>query len=239
MKFLYPTIISGSGNFKGHFTGSFSGDGSNLLNVISYTNSDTLSYINSRNVVSGSSQISYPSISNRPPFLISGSGMYFNGNNIGVGVKNPSSKFQISGSSSSLLNVTRGNNSYFYISGSGNIGISTISPTHKLTISGSVKPTTIADSSNSIGSLNQVLTSTGNSLSWINPLIKQIQIGSTLIGTTSSDITFSTPFTNTPVVVLSSAVGAAISITSITTTFFRVTNPTSAHTIYWIAVTLN
>jgi len=257
MKFFNPSIVSGSGNFFGVFSGSFSGNGANLRNVVSYTNTDTLNYINSRRVISGSSQVSFLSISNKSPLLVSGSGLnnsipysvgksylsssnlYYSQDNIGVGLKNPSSKFQISGSNRNLFNVTNRTNSYLYVSGSGNVGVSTQNPTHKLTISGSMKATTIADAVNSLGTLNQVLSSTGNSLSWVNPLIKQIQIGSTLIGTTSSDITFTTPFTNTPVVVLSSAIGAAISITSITTTFFRVTNPGASHTIYWIAVTLN
>ena len=39
------------------FTGSFVGDGTNLSGVTSYTDADTLSYINSQGVVSGSSQI--------------------------------------------------------------------------------------------------------------------------------------------------------------------------------------
>ncbi len=44
--------------YSGSFSGSFVGDGSNLSGVTSYTNSDTLTYINSLGVVSGSDQIS-------------------------------------------------------------------------------------------------------------------------------------------------------------------------------------
>ena len=46
-----------SGSFTGSFTGSYIGDGSQLSGVTSYTDSDTLTYINSLQVVSGSSQI--------------------------------------------------------------------------------------------------------------------------------------------------------------------------------------
>ena len=46
-----PSIFSGS------FSGSFVGDGSQLSGVTSYTDSDTLAYINSRGVISGSSQL--------------------------------------------------------------------------------------------------------------------------------------------------------------------------------------
>ena len=47
------------GNLDGTttFTGSFVGDGSSLSGVTSYTDADTLAYINSRGVVSGSTQI--------------------------------------------------------------------------------------------------------------------------------------------------------------------------------------
>ena len=38
----------------GSFTGSFSGDGSNLTGIVHYTDSDTLAYINTLNVLSGS-----------------------------------------------------------------------------------------------------------------------------------------------------------------------------------------
>ena len=44
--------------YSGSFSGSFVGDGSNLAGVTSYTNADTLTYINSLEVVSGSEQIS-------------------------------------------------------------------------------------------------------------------------------------------------------------------------------------
>ena len=46
--------INVSGGVTGSFTGSFFGDGSNLSGVTSYTNADTLAFINSIEVVSGS-----------------------------------------------------------------------------------------------------------------------------------------------------------------------------------------
>lgn len=56
-----PTLISSSLQFNnlttpftGSFTGSFYGDGSNLSGVTSYTDADTLAFINSRAVLSGS-----------------------------------------------------------------------------------------------------------------------------------------------------------------------------------------
>jgi len=64
MDLYYPNIITGSGNFSGYFSGSFVGDGSQLSGVTSYTNTDTLNYINSRGVLSGS----------LPANIISGSG---------------------------------------------------------------------------------------------------------------------------------------------------------------------
>jgi len=44
-------------NLSGSFSGSFIGDGSQLSGVTSYTDSDTLNYINSAGVLSGSAQI--------------------------------------------------------------------------------------------------------------------------------------------------------------------------------------
>jgi hypothetical protein len=49
--------VTTTGNFSGSFTGSFVGDGSQLSGVTSYTDSDTLSYINSVGVLSGSAQL--------------------------------------------------------------------------------------------------------------------------------------------------------------------------------------
>ena len=51
-------------NATGGFSGSFSGDGSNLTGVVSYTDTDTELYINSKNVISGSSQLSGDTIDN-------------------------------------------------------------------------------------------------------------------------------------------------------------------------------
>ena len=51
-------IVNGSTIITGILSASsFIGDGSGLIGVTSYTDSDTLDYINSRGVVSGSSQI--------------------------------------------------------------------------------------------------------------------------------------------------------------------------------------
>jgi hypothetical protein len=60
MDLYFPNIITGSG----YFSGSFIGDGSQLSGVTSYTNTDTLNYINSIGVLSGS----------LPANIISGSG---------------------------------------------------------------------------------------------------------------------------------------------------------------------
>jgi hypothetical protein len=61
--------------YSGSFSGSFVGDGSNLAGVTSYTNSDTLTYINSLEVVSGSSQISLSGFSTTN--LSEGSNLYY------------------------------------------------------------------------------------------------------------------------------------------------------------------
>ena len=64
MRILNPTIsgslvVTGSTNIVGVLSASFiSGDGSGLTGVTSYTDSDTLSYINSIGVVSSSAQLS-------------------------------------------------------------------------------------------------------------------------------------------------------------------------------------
>ena len=50
----------------------------------------------------------------------------------------------------------------------GNIGVNKNNPQYPLDISGSVKFTTIRDTNNNIGSSGQVLSSTGNGLSWID-----------------------------------------------------------------------
>jgi hypothetical protein len=52
---------------------TFCGDGSNLTGISSYTDADTTLLLNSCGVVSGSSQISYPQISNIPSGIVSGS----------------------------------------------------------------------------------------------------------------------------------------------------------------------
>jgi len=68
---IHSPIISGSltfangatftlppgGSYTGSFTGSFEGDGSNLSGVTSYTDSDTLIYINSLGILSSSEQL--------------------------------------------------------------------------------------------------------------------------------------------------------------------------------------
>ena len=57
----YLAQSDAAAQLTGSFTGSFSGDGSQLTGVSNYTDSDTLNYINTKNVVSGSSQVSISS----------------------------------------------------------------------------------------------------------------------------------------------------------------------------------
>jgi hypothetical protein len=59
-------------SLSGSFSGSFYGDGSNLSGVTSYTNTDTLNYINEVGVISGSSQVNYNSIQNKPSIVGTG-----------------------------------------------------------------------------------------------------------------------------------------------------------------------
>jgi ethanolamine utilization microcompartment shell protein EutS len=65
--------FTGSVKVQGTISGSFIGDGSGLSGVTSYTDADTLDYINSIAVVSGSVVSSYTDLTNIPAGIISGS----------------------------------------------------------------------------------------------------------------------------------------------------------------------
>jgi predicted secreted Zn-dependent protease len=54
-----------------NFTGSFVGDGTSLSGVTSYTDTDTTTHLNSLGVVSGSTQVSYSGITNKPTTISS------------------------------------------------------------------------------------------------------------------------------------------------------------------------
>ena len=131
-----------------------------------------------------------------------------NNGNIGIGVSNPTGKFQVK-------NDVSGSDSSFIVTTAGKIGIGTTSPTAKLDVSGTVK---IADGTQGAG---KVLTSdaSGNA-SW-----QSSSAGRTVRGTSSAGgsptvingsgftatrssagayaITFATPFTTTPTVTAS------------------------------------
>jgi len=65
--------FTGSVKVQGTISGSFIGDGTQLSGVTSYTDADTLDYINSIAVVSGSVVSSYTDLTNIPADIISGS----------------------------------------------------------------------------------------------------------------------------------------------------------------------
>lgn len=109
---VLPDIVA-----SGSFSGSFVGDGSQLSGVTSYTDSDTLSYINSIGVISGSDQINQLSdveasgsfsgsfvgdgsgltgIS-ATPWTSSGADIYFNTGNVGIGTTSPDNSLHIEG----------------------------------------------------------------------------------------------------------------------------------------------
>ena len=154
-------IVSGSSQLNGStftniiasgsFSGSFYGDGSNLSGVTSYTNTDTLNYINSINVISGSSQVSYVGLSNIPAGIVSGAAQI------------PSILPTGTVSGSSQVSFTTISNKPTLVSGSSQVIYTQLSSIPSGIVSGSSQVVSILSSLNTYTSSNDTLNTTQNS----------------------------------------------------------------------------
>jgi len=99
-------------------------------------------------------------------------------------------------------------NNYALLTGSGNVGIGTLTPSKKLDVGGDINLTGTIFSAGTSGSSGQVLTSTGTGLQWVNPL----SVGNTYTAGIGLSLTPTNAFNLTNTGVTAATYGSGTSI---------------------------